>query len=351
MQRGDNLKVISPELTRTKQGTLVSLSESPRTPDVIWAGSDDGYVWVTRDGGNNWTNVTENVLKSGVPKHFWVSTLEASRANSGRCYVALDAHRSDDDKPYLLVTEDYGANWKLITANLPEFGSSRVLREDIRNPNILYCGTEFGAFASTNRGEKWHPLGEGFPTVAIHEFAQPTTADEIVAATHGRSLWVLDVSSVRQLKPKTTEPTLFAPSSVIRWRLGVGGETPVRVSDRLFVGQNPNRGAVLEYFLPEDAEKVSLKLVDLDGKTVRDFQRPATKAGFHRVPWNLLVPIRSATGNRQTAVRSGTYRAVLTVGDKEMSQLLVIQPDPNRPADVSVEEWETEAQPEVADIE
>src|SRR5262249_29963384 len=158
--------------------------------------TDDGALWVTRDGGREWKNVADKV---GLPGPRWVSTIEASRFADGRCYVAFDAHRSDDDKPYVYVTENFGDTWKCLNANLPEFGSTRCLREDIENQNLLLCGTEFAVYASINRGGSWTKINNNLPTVAVHEFAFHPTAGEVVAATHGRSLWILDVTPLRQM--------------------------------------------------------------------------------------------------------------------------------------------------------
>src|SRR5262249_5358083 len=159
-------------------------------PNVLYAGTDDGNLWVTRDGGAKWDNVAEKV---GLPGPRWVASIEASRFAEGRAYVAFDAHRSDDDEPYVFVTEDFGNSWKPLRANLPA-GSTRVLREDIRNPDLLYLGTEFAIWASLDRGKSWNKLNNNLPTVAIHEIAIHPTAEEIVVATHGRSIWVLDIA-------------------------------------------------------------------------------------------------------------------------------------------------------------
>ena len=149
VNRGDNLKPVSPEIALTKWGSGTALSESPLNPDVLYAGTDDGGLWVTRDGGKNWTNLTANL---GLASPRWISSIDASRRIAGRAYVAVDCHRSDEDDPCLFVTEDFGKTWKSIRANLPA-GSSRVLREDIQNPNLLLLGTEFGAWFSLDRGQ------------------------------------------------------------------------------------------------------------------------------------------------------------------------------------------------------
>ncbi|HET6572056.1 MAG TPA: PDZ domain-containing protein [Fimbriiglobus sp.] len=346
VKKGDDLKQISPELTRSPKGSMTALGESPRTPDVLWAGTDDGQLWVTKDAGVNWTNVTDHLLQAGLPGYRWVATVEPSRTRDGRCYVVLDAHRSNDDKPYIFVTDDFGQTFKPLTANLPSFGSTRCLREDIVNPDILYAGTEFGAWVSANRGASWSKLGGNLPTVAVHEFAQPTVANELVAATHGRSVWVLDVNAIRQMKPAvlTAKVTLFTPATAVRWKIGVGGESPYSVTDRKFVGTNPTRGATIEYLLTEKADKVAVKVVDVTGRTVRTFRDPPAGAGLHRLEWNLAGP--SQRGQRGGGggggrgeligpqVQPGMYRVVLTVGGKEYAHPLTVELDPNAPRDL-----------------
>jgi len=292
VNRGDDLKIISPELTRSKRGSGSALSESPRNGDILWAGTDDGYVWVTKDGGKEWTNVTKNI---GLPGDRWVSTIEASRFVDGRAYVCFDAHRSNDDKPYVYATEDFGATWKPITANLPEFGSTRCLREDVSNQDLLYCGTEFAIFASIDRGLSWTKINNNLPTVAIHEVAVHPTAGEIVAATHGRSLWVVDVGALRQMKPATVkaEAYLYQPHTVIRYRTepSRGGTT------RRYNGENVPFGASIYFNLNKTAEKVSLKIVDAKGDTINELQRVPTSTGLHKMNWTLTRSVSLPFGN------------------------------------------------------
>ena len=350
VKKGDNLKKISPELTRTKSGSLTAIAESPRSPDVLYAGTDDGNLWVTQDGGAKWADISANLVKAGVPGPRWVATIETSKDKDGRAYVTLDAHRSNDDAPYILVTEDFGATFKPITANLPKFGSTRCLREDIANPEILYCGTEFGAWVSINRGGSWAKLGANLPTVPVHEFAQPTVANEIVAATHGRSIWIADITSLRQMKPSTMKDAakLFAPSPATRWKLGLGGESPYSKTDRKFVGANPTRGATIEYYLGAKPAKLSLKVVDATGKSVKTFDKLLTTPGMHRVNWDLSGGAgggRGQGGGRQVAgaTPAGIYQVVLTVGDEEFKQPLAVEIDPNAPKDViSIEGFDDE---------
>lgn len=345
VNQGATLRPISTELTKSKRGTLTALAESPKNAEVLWAGSDDGALWVTRDGGANWQNVYD---KLGAPPGRWVATIETGRTVEGRAYVCLDAHRSNDDKPYLFATDDFGKTWKNITSNLPAFGSTRCLREDPVNPNLLLCGTEFAVFASIDRGQRWTKINNNLPTVAVHELAIHPTVGEVVAATHGRSLWILDIMPLRQMKADTlTAPaTLYAPATAVRWRLEPARGAPYGGGSKKYYGENPPAGAAIFYSLTKPAEKASLKIVDFSGQPIREL--PVKKEpGLHKVQWDLTRPsLRTAFGLQagtelpeeamrrpggllSQAVPAGTYRIVLTVDGQEFSQPVKIETDPN----------------------
>jgi photosystem II stability/assembly factor-like uncharacterized protein len=327
--RGRDLRPISTDITATPKGSATALAESPKNAQLLYAGTDDGYVWVTRDGGKNWSNVTKNV---GLPGLRHVSSIEASRYVEGRVFVVFDAHRSDDDKPYVYVSEDYGETWKPLHGDLPKWGTTRVLREDIENPNLLYLGTEFFVFCSLDRGQTWVKLNNNLPTVAIHEIAQHPTGGEIVAATHGRSLWVLDVTALRQLTAATQSEaaTLLRPATTVRWL-----PDPSRGrTNRRFVGDNPEPGASLYFILTKKADKVGLKIIDGSGKRVRELDAPKTP-GLHRVLWDMTSPVaeKPMPGEppRGNPVAAGTYKVVLTVDGVELTQFLKIENDPAGP--------------------
>ncbi len=344
LKRGDELRPISPEISLTKRGTGTALAESPRNPDVLYVGTDDGALWVTRDGGVKWTNVTKNV---GLPGPRWVASIEPSRFADGRAYVAFDAHRSNDDEPYLYVTEDFGQTWKSIRANLPT-GSSRVLREDVQNPELLFAGTEFAVWASLNRGASWTKLNNNLPTVAVHELAIHPTAGEMVAATHGRSLWVLDVSPLRQMTKEAlaARAVLFQPNTAVRWRQEPQTGSPFGAGARRFIGENPPQGVQIYYALARKADKIALKILDYAGKPVGEL-KPAADAGLHVLPWNMIMRVdqrpaarparrptgrrtgpRQARGGRLQLAPPGMYRVILTVDGTEYAQSVRIESDP-----------------------
>ena len=289
--RGDDLRAISPELTVTKRGSMSTMSESPRNPDIFWAGTDDGALWVTKNGGRDWTNVTAN-LGLGQPK--WVSMVEASKYADGRAYVTLDAHRSNDDASYVFVTEDFGATFKRIESPAIT-GWVRSVREDIKNENLLYCGTEFGFVATLDRGTNWFSLNTNLPKVAVHEIAQHPILSEIVVATHGRSLWALEVGALRQLGAESLkdQAKLYKPSTAIRWQPQPrhGG------TNRKFVATNPPTGAQIAYSLPKKAESVEVRVYDVEGNNIRTV-RGGVEPGLNIVAWDLLQNTQNAPGRR-----------------------------------------------------
>jgi photosystem II stability/assembly factor-like uncharacterized protein len=354
LKQGSDLRPISPEITRTKNGSATALAESPRNPDVLYAGTDDGYLWATRNGGITWTNITDKV---GLPGPRWVASIEASRFLEGRAYVVFDAHRSDDEEPYVYVTEDFGQTWKSLRANLPT-GPTRVLREDVDNSSLLYLGTEFACWVSVDRGRYWTKLNNNLPTVAVHEIAVHPTAGEIVAATHGRSLWVLDVTPLRQMTPDVLKAKahLYRPNTAVRWRSEPVRNSPYGVGARRFTGQNPPSGAQIYYSLTKKADKINLKVMDYAGKAIVEYTKPKADPGLHRIDWNLrrleAVPAGQAQGAPPglfrfgQAVSPGIYRVVLTVDGQEFSQPLHVEADPTVPNAVAAPEMPKEEKDE-----
>lgn len=303
--RGESWRIISPDLTtndpnkrnasesggltRSVTGgenhcTIVTIADSPIDPAVIWVGTDDGNLQVTRNDGVSWQNVAPNV--PDVIAGAWVSRVEPSRFVKGRCYVTFDDHRRDDMSPYAFVTEDFGATWTSLTANLPD-GSVYVICEDHENANLLFLGTEFAVHASLDRGHSWMRLMAGMPTVAMHDLVIHPRDGDLIAATHGRSIWILDdLSALRQWADQgSKEAHLFAPRRATKWvQIRLGRKQP----NRMFRGKNPTRGALLTIHLKAASDDVRLTIADVLGNTVRTL-RPTGKPGINRVVWDLRV--------------------------------------------------------------
>jgi photosystem II stability/assembly factor-like uncharacterized protein len=283
---GQTFKAISPDLTRhdprtlgasggpiTKDQTSVeyyatvfTIAESPRTAGVIWAGSDDGLVHVTRDGGRTWKNVTP----VGLPEWARISMIEPSRFAAGTAYIAANRYQLDDMRPYLYRTNDYGATWTPITGGIPATEFTRVVREDPERSGLLYAGTERGVWISFNDGASWQSLRRNMPLVPIHDLA--IKEGDLIAATHGRSFWILDdLSALRQLHPETvrTAATLFKPRQVYRANFSGGGGTGAAGSHP--TGANPANGALIYYWLVQPRQVVTMDFLDSHGKVIRSF--------------------------------------------------------------------------------
>ena len=277
--RGDTWNIISPDLTtndkklrNTSNGggltnsntggenhfTIVTISDTPIDTTIIWAGTDDGNVQVTKNNGENWKNVKLNIKK--IPKKIWVSRVEASKHAKGRAYVTFDNHRFDDNSPYVYVTENYGETWKNITSNLPKDYSVYVIKEDPINPNLLFVGTEESVYFSYDRGLSWGKLGSQLPTVAIHDLVIHPRDGDLIAGTHGRSIWILDdISPLRNLTADNKNK-LFDTRKSTQWiRINTGRKQPYFE----FRGKNPPYGAIINFFSNSN-KKGEISISNLD---------------------------------------------------------------------------------------
>jgi hypothetical protein len=274
--------------------------------------------------------------------------------------VAFDGHRSNNDAPHIFMTEDFGMTWTSLVANLPA-GSTRCLREDVTNENLLYCGTEFGVFASVDRGGHWIHVKNNLPTVAVHEIAVHPTAGEIVAGTHGRSAWILEVTPLRQFTQKVAEAKahLFQPREGVLWAGALGFS---RSGHRNFAGTNPAFGSRIFYYLGADAMNVLLEIRDVRGRAIRRLPVKKSK-GLHAARWDLRAAAgrpaarptppdgktagptnrKAPTLNRPGAsAPPGTYIISLKVDGKEFVQEIKITSDPDFPTAMLQEELEIE---------
>jgi len=347
--------------------TVFALSESPVEKGVLWAGTDDGLVQVTRDGGQHWANVTSKDFGE------WslISIIDASPHTAGAAYVAIDRHKLDDYRPYLFKTTDYGKSWTKITTGLPDNSYAHSIKEDPKRKGLLFAGTETGVYVSFDDGAHWQSLRLNLPTTPIHDLTVKN--DDLIVATHGRAFWILDdISPLRQMSASTAneDAHLYQPPVAIRYR-GPGFTLPATVP----VGANPSTGVIIDYFLkaaPKDG--LTLEIDDAKGKLVRKFsskkaaeggspdleefgielpgEKVPSDAGLNRFVWNMrseapaTVPGAVSWGGRPTGplVVPGTYQVKLTVGGKSYTASAEIQKDPR----VNVSQADLEKQNELA---
>jgi len=294
--RGENWEAISPDLSQRDvakimtagsnaetYGTIVALAESPKDRNVIWAGTDDGNVQVTRDGGKSWTNVAGNI--PGVPAGLWVSRLQASNFDAGRAYVGIDGHRSDDFHAYLFATDDYGKTWRSIVNELKD--PVKGFREDPVNPDLLFTGTEFGIFMSTDRGAHWQSIKGDLPTVSVDDIEIHPRDHDLIIATHGRSIYVMDdISGLEQLNAAKRDQTavLFDPRPATEFYYNpIGGLW----GGHVFKAKNPAFGAYINYYLKgTPTEDVTITIEDAKGNKVRELDA-SNRSGLNRVVWDL----------------------------------------------------------------
>jgi photosystem II stability/assembly factor-like uncharacterized protein len=318
----------------TSFGNLTCISESPKRAGLIYVGTDDGKVQLTRDGGQNWTDLTARI--PGVPKMLYVSRLIASAFDEGRVYASFDGHRSDDFAPYVYVSTDFGQTWNSIRANLPT-GPVYVIKEDTRNPNLLFVGTEFGLFASLDRGATWTPW-KSLQTVAVYDLVVHPRDNDLVLATHGRSIQVFDdISPLQQL----SEEVLASNSHLFDIRPAtefIPNESGWFIGGREYAAPNPEFGAYINYYLKAAAkEDVRIRISDAAGKVVREL-KGAKEAGLHRVAWDLrTTPAAPAAigfyfqpdiTNLGPFVLSDEYRVTLSVDGQEQSKAARVLGDP-----------------------
>jgi photosystem II stability/assembly factor-like uncharacterized protein len=380
---GHSWTAISPDLTRNDKGkqgpsggpitkdntsveyydTIFAVAESPAQKGLIWVGSDDGLVHLTRDDGANWHNVTPKEL----PEWGTVSLIDASPTDAGSAYVAVDRHRMDDLAPYIFATHDFGKTWTKIVNGIPSGSFVHAVRQDPANKNLLYAGAESEVFISWDDGSHWQPLKLNLPDVPIHDLVVKN--NDLVIATHGRAFWILDdLSPLRELaSAANADVYLYKPAAAFRQR-GRGFQIPSQAP----VGQNPPSPVVLDYFLKTVPEgEVTLEVRDAQGKLVRryssqepkkkrqvaevesefeEFTTPAApklpvKAGMNRFTWDLRyeapanVPGLAQWGGRPRGPLAlpGAYTARLTVAGKPYSVSLEVKPDPRgkaTPADL-----------------
>lgn len=346
--RGDRYEVISPDLSRLdpekilttgssaeSHGTIVALAESPVTRGLLWAGTDDGLVHVSTDGGSTWANVTPAAVNG-----YYVSKIEASHHDASVAYVSVDGHRSDFFDPILLLTTDMGKTWRSIAGDLPSGsapgvekrggkekrgiigGPVKVIREDLVSRDVLYCGTERGVYFTYDRGDHWIRLnGETLPTVAVDDLVIHQREQDLVAGTHGRSIWILDdISPLSQMTNAVAMKSfhLFKPTPAKpRYRLWYDGLW----SDTMFIAPNPPMGAVITYWVREWSDQpVKVSIKDGKGEEVASLTGQANP-GFNRVVWDLQRTAKERLPNPDglpNFLPAGTYVVEATLGEENV---------------------------------
>lgn len=339
---------ISPDLSRQQDrpfpaigagyhsyGALFSLAQSPVDHDVLWAGSDDGLIHVSRDRGVSWTRVDVN-LPAGDYGEGFVSKIEPSHAAAGTAYAAFDLHYRDDPAPYLFRTTDFGATWTEITGDLPAWGSTYVIREDPTNPRVLYVGTEGGLFVSIDGGEHWVRWKGNLPYTGVRSLAIQKRDRDLVVGTFGRAIWVVDIGPLGQLEEALSRPAfLFQPDPAVAHniRFTYGSAVEEINGDLFFRGENPPYGVPITYYLAGTLGKeVRLTVADASGTVVRTISGPGS-AGLHRVQWNLETD-QSGAGRggggtaaeqqRRRRVAPGRYRITLRAGDAVLTRTVEV---------------------------
>ncbi len=382
MNGGRSWEIISPDLTREKwdvpenigvyrtkemetmprRGVVYTVAPSYKDVNTIWAGTDDGLIHVTRDGGKNWTNVTPPQLKSWAK----VSLIDAGRFDANTAYAAVNTFRLDDLRPHIYRTHDGGKTWKEIVNGIPDGGIVNAVREDPVRKGLLFCGTEQAVYFSIDDGENWQPLRLNMPATSIRDLV--VHRDDIVVGTHGRSFWILDdITPLRQINANTSSGnSLFAPQLATRVRRSVHTDTPFPPEEP--AGQNPPDGAIINYYLKsKSATPVTFEIFDAAGKLVRKFSsddkpfdydegklryptywiRPhqalKNEPGMQRFVWDLRYP-RPAVAEFDLPISAvfndtpfeplgpfvlpGNYTIKLTVDGKTFAQPLKIRMDP-----------------------
>lgn len=319
--------------------TILTVRESALEAGVIWVGTDDGNVQVTRDGGTNWTLLNGNL--PGFPDEAWVSKIDTSHHVAGRAYINVDQHRLDDFTPHVWRCDDYGTRCENLSDGLPPDDYTKVIREDPRNPDLLYVGMERGLFASWDGGKTWQSIRLNLPRVSVRDIKIQQPYNDLVIGTHGRGAWILDdIAPLQELAAAHDEPLHVFPVRLSTWwqQWGRGSS----LGQRVFVGENPPAGGMINFWLAETPKgPVKVRITDQAGELVQEFSHLEATAGINRALWSLRhrgpTPSKSQQGGggffRRFAsfgapALPGSYTATVIVGDNEASSTFDLRWDP-----------------------
>ena len=317
--------------------TIFAIAESPKNSSVIWVGTDDGNVQVTRDGGKSWTNVAANI--AGLPKNAWVSSVEPGHFDEGTAYATFDLHTFGDMQPYAYKTTDFGKTWTaVIASDAPVHGYAHVIKEDLVNGELLFLGTELGLWVSLDGGKQWAQYkGGNLPNVAVRDLAIHPRDHDLIIATHGRGIWIIDdITPLRALTPAAlAKDVAFMQTSPVVQRLAAQGGWAN--GDAAYVGQNPPDGAVITYYqrTRHIFGDLSIDVTDASGKKIGTI--PSSKRrGLNRVTWPMRLPAPKVPTAATAAFAAsigprllpGTYTVKMTKDKKVYSTPLEVVPDP-----------------------
>jgi hypothetical protein len=332
--RGDHWQEISPDLTtndaaktnRSAAGsaiqycTIVTISESPVTAGVIWVGTDDGKVQVTRNGGGAWSDLTKGVAAAGGPEDVWTSRVYASRFAAGTAYISKTGRRQDDFKPYVFKTVDYGATWTNITANLPRWPVNAIV-EDPVNASVLFAGTDIGVYVSVDGGGRWLPLKSNMPPAPVTDMVVHPREQQLVAGTYGRGIWVTDIAPIREMTATNLQgPYLFNVLPKAIRREGALGNYRL-LGDTFPITPNEPNGLIIYYYLNRDLPAAAVITVsDAQGRTVRTLTG-SQKAGLNRVATESFGGFGGGRGAQPRApMPPGEYTVTLQAGETKLTQ-------------------------------
>jgi photosystem II stability/assembly factor-like uncharacterized protein len=346
--RGEDWEVLGPDMTRadrrgpepdtgsTSYHALFAIAESPRTGQVIWTGSDDGLVWLTRDGGKTWSNLTGRFPR-GAPTRCFVSAIAPSHHADGTAYMAYDCHHRDDYAPHVYKTTDFGQSWTEIGHGLPADAGSLTVFEDPRNPRIVWVGTATGAYVTTDGARTWQRFVRNLPPVPVMMFGMSNAQRDLVMATHGRGMWTVNVAALEDASDTLVaeKAHLFPVTPAFQYRYV---DTYPSWGSKPVVFPNPPRAAVVQYWLKEaQPAGVDLTVSDAQGQVIRHLSGPGY-AGIQRVSWNLdrdKPRPREMGGPAENAdlrrVLPGEYTVTLEVGGRKLQQKVTVRAWPDTP--------------------
>ncbi|MBV6520423.1 MAG: hypothetical protein MNPFHGCM_00537 [Gemmatimonadaceae bacterium] len=322
--------------------TIISFAESPAQRGVLWAGTDDGNLQLSRDDGKTWSDLTAG--GPPMPTHSPVSHVEPSRVAAATAYVAYDRHMFDDFGAHIFKTVDFGRTWTDVTDNLPAGAYVHVVREDPKVPDLIYAGTEIGLFVSRTGGGKWARAHlKNLPAVAVHDILVHPVMNDLIVATHGRGIWILDDATPLQRfdgRVKDSGAELFDIRSGYRYSTK---DTRFMIGNKVWLGANPPYGALITYYLgakPDSATRLKLEIVDATGKTIREILKAPASAGMNRINWDLTYdPPRARRESagpggfffgppRGPQAVPGIYTARLTIGNEKLERPVEVRMDP-----------------------